>query len=148
MDPQIPSPNQDLLLSLGSAWSQLEQRLDASLSNIKGISFAEYRLLRHLSDAPAGSASRVELAHATGRTPSGVTRALQPLEKVGFVETIKSERDARLALAKLTPQGHELVSDACGVMNDLAAQITERSPTVANPDHRETLLAQLAELSR
>jgi len=105
---------------MAAKWDRMERQLDAMLSNIKGISFSEYRMLRYLEEAPSGSASRVELAEALARTPSGITRALQPLEKLGFVETIRAERDARKALASLTDQGHQLVTDATGVVNDHA----------------------------
>lgn len=124
--------DQQLILSLARSWTRLEQRLDGALSTIKGISFSEYQMLRVLADAPDNAASRVALAEAVGRTPSGITRALRPLEKLGFVETRKSDRDARLALAALTPQGKELVADASGVLDDLATQLAEQAPKPAD----------------
>ena len=119
---------QTQLLTLASSWNRLERRLDASLAGVRGISFAEYRLLNTLARSPAGSLSRVELAQAVGLTPSGVTRALRPLEKLRIVKTIKSERDARLALACLTPAGEELVADASAVIDDHMASLMERVP--------------------
>jgi DNA-binding MarR family transcriptional regulator len=119
---------QTLTLAFAAAWNRLEKRLDSSLGSIRGISLAEYRLLQALSEAPNSWASRVDLAHAVGLTPSGVTRALRPMEKLGFVSTAKSKRDARLALASLTPSGQELVDDASGVVNDTMKLILERSP--------------------
>lgn len=118
--------NQAMVIAMAAAWNRIERRLDGALSSIKGISFAEYRLLDQLAGAPAGM-SRVDLAEAVGLTPSGVTRALQPLEKLGFVTTTRSERDARRALASLTEQGRELAADASGVVDDVAAQLVERS---------------------
>lgn len=125
--------SQQTILSLARAWARLEQRLDAALSNIKGISFSEYQMLRVLADSPGHAASRVALADAVARTPSGITRALRPLEKLGFVETQKSDRDARLALAVLTAEGQELVSDASGVLDDLAEQLVGDSIRLADP---------------
>ena len=130
METQI-SQEQTLTLAFAAAWNRVEKRLDSSLGSIRGISLAEYRLLRALSDAPSSWASRVDLAHTVGLTPSGVTRALRPLEKLGFISTAKSKRDARLALASLTPAGLELVEDATGVVNDTMRSILERSPKVA-----------------
>lgn len=121
-----------LALALAVASGYLERRLDASLGAIRGISFAEYRLLRALGDAPGAQASRVELAHAVGLTPSGVTRALQPMQKLGIVSTLKSKRDARLAIAALTPAGRDLLNDASAVMNDTMATLLRRSPGVAS----------------
>ena len=122
------TPEQSFSLSFAAAWNRLERRLDSSLGSIRGISLAEYRLLRALADAPNAQASRVDLAHAVGLTPSGVTRALRPMEKLGIVSTVKSKRDARLAIAALTPAGRDLVDDASGVVDDTMKTILERSP--------------------
>ena len=122
---------QTLALAFAGAWSRLERRLDSSLGAIRGISLAEYRLLRALGDAPGAQASRVDLAQAVGLTPSGVTRALRPMEKLGIVTTLKSKRDARLAIAALTPAGRELLSDASGVIDDTMRSVLQRAPKVA-----------------
>ncbi len=122
---------QSLLLAFASAWSRVEKRLDHSLGAIRGISLAEYRLLRALGAAPNAQASRVDLAQAVGLTPSGVTRALRPMEKLGIVSTLKSKRDARLAIAALTPAGRELLGDASGVVDDAMQAILKRSTKMA-----------------
>ena len=122
------TPEQTLALAFASAWNRLERRLDKSLGAIRGISLAEYRLLRALGDAPRSRASRVDLAEAVGLTPSGVTRALRPMEKLSIVSTVKSKRDARLAIAALTPAGRDLLDDASGVVDDTMKAILKRSP--------------------
>ncbi len=122
---------QEFALTFAAAWNRMEKRLDNSIGSIKGISLAEYRLLHALLIAPKHRASRVDLAQAVGLTASGVTRALRPLEKLGMVSTIKSERDARLAMATLTPAGQTLVEDASGVLNDTMASILGRAPKLA-----------------
>ena len=125
------SSEQALALTFASAWNRLERRLDHSLGAIRGISLAEYRLLRALGDAPGSQASRVDLAQAVGLTPSGVTRALRPMEKLGIVSTVKSKRDARLAIAALTPAGRELLDDASGVVDDTMKSMLKRTPELA-----------------
>jgi len=127
MDTKI-NQEQTLALAFAAAWNRLERRLDKSLGAIRGISLAEYRLLRALGDAPGSQASRVDLAEAVGLTPSGVTRALRPMEKLAIVSTVKSKRDARLAIAALTPAGRELLDDASGVVDDTMKAILKRSP--------------------
>ena len=122
------SNEQQLSLSFAASWHRLEKRLDSNLGAIRGISLAEYRLLRALADAPGKWASRVDLAQSVGLTPSGVTRALRPMEKLGYISTAKSKRDARLALAILTPAGKELVENASAVVNDTMKSIMDRSP--------------------
>ena len=64
------SKEQTLSLNFAAAWNRLERRLDSSLGSIRGVSLAEYRLLRALADAPNSQASRVDLAQAVGLTPS------------------------------------------------------------------------------
>lgn len=108
-----------LIMRLLEVASKVERRIDRAISVIRGVSFSEYRLLRALSLQHAGTATRVDLAEAVGLTPSAVTRALKPLEKLGYVLTEKSERDARQSLARLTSAGEELLSDAQAVMRDV-----------------------------
>lgn len=139
------SNEQSLALAFASAWSHIERRLDSSLGAIRGISLAEYRLLRALGDAPGAQASRVDLAEAVGLTPSGVTRALRPMEKLGIVNSLKSKRDARLAIAALTPAGRELLGDAAGVVDDTMKALLKRKPRVAGDI--EDLLEMLDELA-
>ena len=122
---------QTLALAFAASWNRIERRLDKSLGAIRGISLAEYRLLRALGDAPGSQASRVDLADAVGLTPSGVTRALRPMEKLSIVSTVKSKRDARLAIAALTPAGRELLDDASGVVDDTMRAVLTRSPELA-----------------
>lgn len=130
------SSHYDLALTLADAWGQLERTLDANLSNIRGVSFAEYRLLESLAQSPAGALSRVDLAERVGLTPSGVTRALRPLEKLHMVKSQKAERDARLALAALTDAGRELVQDCGRVIEDVLGTLLKgtgrRRATVAD----------------
>jgi len=99
---------QNFALTLADAAHNVERRLDMSLGAIRGISYAEYRLLKSLGDAPQSRASRVDLAHQIGITPSGITRALRPLEKLGVVKTVKAERDAAAVSKALAA-----IADAC-----------------------------------
>ena len=107
-----------LPLDLATAWNRLEQSLDAALSSSQGIRFADYRILRALRDAPGDRRTRVDLAGDVGLSPSGVTRALRPLEKIGVVRSEPSERDARLALAGLTAAGRRVEQDARSLVQE------------------------------
>lgn len=115
--------NVETLFHFLDAASAVTRRLDGSLSMIKGISFSEYQLLAALRDHPTQAATRVDLAHAVGLSASGVTRAIKPMEKLGIVETIRDQRDARKSLAKLTAAGLELVTDADGVVDDAVSMM-------------------------
>jgi DNA-binding MarR family transcriptional regulator len=118
MDTERSSDHQ-LVFSLLAAASGIEKRLDRSLGAIKGITFREYQLLRALQLAHESTATRVDLARSVDLTPSVVTRALKPLEKLGYLNTSKDGRDARRSLATLTDAGRELVADASGVVADV-----------------------------
>jgi DNA-binding MarR family transcriptional regulator len=139
------SVDQQLVLTIADACDCLLGRIDSTLGHIKGITFAEYRLLRGIADSSNARASRVELAEIVRLSSAGVTRALQPLEKLGFVETHRAERDARRAIASLTPEGEELLRDACGVVDETASSLLEAAPAVN--ESRETLVALLRELT-
>ena len=110
MDLQI-SRQQTLALAFADTWQHVEKRLDHSLGSIRGISLAEYRLLRALGDAPNARASRVDLAQSVGLTPSGVTRALRPMEKLGIVSTVKSKRSTVAGAYRAVAGYQRLVSD-------------------------------------
>ncbi|ODR95277.1 hypothetical protein AUC70_06210 [Methyloceanibacter stevinii] len=112
------SEREDAVLVLLDVAARIERRLDNALSMARGISFSEYRILKALANEEGRGVMRVDLAEAVGLTASAVTRALRPLEKIGVVATEKHERDARCSLAKLTPAGLELLSDAEQVVAD------------------------------
>lgn len=110
--------NTELIFTLLKAASRIERRLDRVLSATKGVSFTEYHLLNVLQEKHSGAATRVDLANAVSLTPSAITRALKPLEKIGFVVTKKSDHDARRSIASLTSAGGELLDDANKIVLD------------------------------
>ncbi len=132
------------VFALLDAADRVRHRLERGLSNIKGISFTEFQLLSALERFPGAAATRVDLAAEVGLTPSGVTRALKPLEKQGMVTTVKAARDARRALATLTEEGLELVADARGVVDDVLDDMDVID--TLRPVDRERFLRLLTEL--
>lgn len=110
--------NTQFVFALLGAANSIEGRLNRVLSNVKGISFTEYFLLEQLKDFHNGAATRVELARAVHLSPSAVTRALKPLEKIGYVNTVKGERDARQSVASLTTAGEQLLRDSNALVLD------------------------------
>lgn len=111
------------IIQLLETAARLERRLDRALSCTRGVSYSEYRLLGALADASPGGMPRIALAESVGLTASAVTRALKPLEKMGFVTAEKSERDARQSRAILTAAGQELLQDARGIMRDALREL-------------------------
>lgn len=87
----------------------IEKKATSAASFISGLSYSEIRLLSALELEPL---TRSALAEAIGLTPSAVSRALQPLEKLGYVSSEKDGRDARQSRARLTEAGAERLSHA------------------------------------
>ena len=114
---QVTNRTEHVVMQVLDTAAALERGMDSALSFSRGVTFSEYRMLRALQDAERGL-TRVALASMLSVSPSGVTRALKPLEKLGYVTTVKNARDARQSLATLTSGGHELLSDVSGVLND------------------------------
>lgn len=105
-----PNPGA-LLLKLVDQQARLTRNLDQALS-LHGISFTEFAVLRQLHGAPQQRMRRIDLAHRIGLTASGVTRLLNPMEKIGLVAKQASERDARVSLVTLTEAGQRLFAEA------------------------------------
>ena len=106
------SPPLGVCLAVVRAQAALLRRFDGRLGSWHGISFAEFAILLELSRAPALRLRRVDLATAVGLTPSAVTRALIPLEKIGLIRRQADTRDARVGYAVLTPAGGRRVEEA------------------------------------
>jgi len=77
-------------------------------------------------------------------SPSGVTRALRPLEKLGYVSTERNDRDARQSLAKLTRGGKELLADVSEVLADFMHGLGIEEMDDESLDAAQKLLLNLA----
>lgn len=98
-------------ISLLFALSRTNTVMNRHLSG-HGLSFSDFIILYHLSQAPEHKLRRIDLAHKLGLTPSGATRMLLPLEKLGIVTRDQSQDDARARFATITKAGKELFKDA------------------------------------
>jgi DNA-binding MarR family transcriptional regulator len=89
------------------AW--LRKRVEAVLP---GIGFTDFVILNELAGVVGGRLRPVDLANRLQITPSGVTRAILPLEKIGLVERVSHERDARASYAAITKAGRDRLEEA------------------------------------
>ena len=121
--PEIAEHTEPTLTQLLDTAAWLERRLDRTLSGLRGVSYREYRLLKTLAESEADGLPRIVLAESVGLSASAVTRALKPLEKIGFVTTEKGERDARQSRAVITPAGLELLEHAKTIMHDVLREL-------------------------
>lgn len=118
-----------LPMLLSRAFGESNRRIDRALG-IHGISFTEYLVLHRLCDAPEQVMSRIALAESVNLTASGVTRLLNPMEKIGLVSKEKDNRDARVSLVAPTKAGKQIYRDASVTYQNsadtLVKNLTER----------------------
>lgn len=103
-----------------SLWNQnnlIVKSLDATLGAIHGIGFSEYMVLHQLVNSPHNMLRRVDLANLLGRSASGITKMLNPMEKIGLVSREKNLRDARVSLVKVTKAGIQSYQQTCETIN-------------------------------
>ncbi len=96
-------------LHLSKIQSVMTRRFDAGLG---GLSFSDFMILHHLSEARGEKMRRVDLADKLGLTASGITRLLAPMEKIGLIKREANERDARVSYVVLAPGGKRKLSEA------------------------------------
>lgn len=133
----------DLCLHLSRAHALLNRRLDNALGSVHGISFSDFQLLHYLDHAPGGRLRRIDLAERMGLTASGVTRSLQPLEKIGLVTRQSDPRDARIGYAVLSDAGRERLRDARVTAGALCESLLKDADDV----RRKALAALLGQIS-
>lgn len=115
----------DVVLALQAVQAAVTRRFDREVGGAHGLSLNDVVVLRALAEAPGRRLRRVDLADALALTPSGVTRLLLPLERVGWVARQANPRDARVAYAALTDAGAERLAEALVTAERLADEVTE-----------------------
>jgi DNA-binding MarR family transcriptional regulator len=90
---------------------------------VYGASFSEFVILHTIAEEGSSGVRRVDLADTVGMSISGVTRALVPLEKLGYIQKLDQALDARVRRVGLTESGSQLYAD---ILSDVQARL-ERS---------------------
>lgn len=116
------SVDTELLIQLTNLQAKFQKALTASLSP-HGISMTEYLVLRQLDAAPGKKLRRIDLAQAVGLTPSGVTRLLNPMEKIGLVSKEAGARDARVSLVAIAPAGETIYRESSVTFADTSKEL-------------------------
>jgi len=110
----------EFFLELGRTQAVITRRFDNGLG---GLGFSEFLILYHLSIAKDGRLRRVDLADKVGLTPSGVTRLLAPMEKIGLVKRETYEGDARVSFVALASGGKRRLDEGLERAKELAEDI-------------------------
>jgi DNA-binding MarR family transcriptional regulator len=77
----------------------------ADITASGGVGLSDHLVLQQLADAPGRRMRMTELASACGVSGSGITRILNRLNQAGLTARVRSQADARGAVAMLTPAG-------------------------------------------
>lgn len=133
------SPQLQCIFGLSKLQTTLTKSIDRQLS-VHGISFSEFYLLHCLASSREGAMRRIDLAEQMDMSASGITRALNPMEKLKLVQKEKNPRDARVSLVKLAAPGERSYQEALATVTSTADTLLE------NLDAAE--LARLMDLLR
>ena len=96
----------DIYIALRNFINETEKR-----GLVYGTSFSEFLILKAINEQGDAGIRRVDLAERVGLSVSGVTRAIAPLEKQGYVHTLDEANDARVRKVAMTKTGTELFKD-------------------------------------
>jgi DNA-binding MarR family transcriptional regulator len=97
------------------AYATVVPTLDRELAAAQGLSFNQFEVLAWLARAGRRGLRMSDLASRVVLSPSGVTRAVDQLERRGLVERCVFEGDKRGSLATLTAGGRALLRKAANV---------------------------------
>lgn len=100
-----------LVMNLIALHSKLQKRIGGALT-MHGLGLSEYLVLQRLHAAPDQKMRRIDLAEQVGMSPSGITRLLNPMEKIGLIGKETNPRDARVSLVSLSDAGKRVYREA------------------------------------
>ncbi len=136
------SLEQEALLNVLRTADVLMQRLTAVLKPFK-LSHSQYNVLRILRGAgPDGLACREISERMISRDPD-ITRLLDRLEARGLVTRTRDEKDRRVVMARITPEGLRLLE----ALDEPIAEV-DRQPLQHLGEQRLRTLIELLELAR
>ncbi len=126
----------EFFLELGRAQTMLTRRFDNGLG---GIGFNEFIILYFLSIAENERMRRIDLAEKVGLTPSGITRLLAPMEKIGLIQREAYAEDARVSHVTLAPGGKTKLTEGMERAEILAEDILTAAGIKNTKDFTEAL---------
>ncbi|HEY8313249.1 MAG TPA: MarR family transcriptional regulator [Candidatus Baltobacteraceae bacterium] len=131
----------EFLSALGAAVRALRARLDRELQ-AHGLHVGQHHILRALWDCD-GLTPR-EIAERVGVEMPTVTRAVQRMERSGFLRRTAHPDDARSVRIHLTVRGREIESVVSGVLE----RETERALTGISREQSETITELLRHIAK
>ncbi|MFP7657653.1 MULTISPECIES: MarR family winged helix-turn-helix transcriptional regulator [Chryseobacterium] len=110
-----------LLMNITKVQAIISRKFDAL--SVHGLSFSDFTILYILIGSSEHKIRRIDLAEKTGLTASGITRLLNPLEKIGLVSREANERDARVSYVVITDTGKKVFEEAKKTAENITAEV-------------------------
>jgi len=132
----------EFFIELGRTQAIINRRFDCGLG---GLGLNEFMILYNLSIAEDERMRRVDLADRVGLTPSGITRLLAPMEKIGLVKREAHDGDARVSYVALAAGGKRKLSEGMERAEVLAEDIFS-DVGIKNPKELTETLRRLGKL--
>ncbi len=108
-------------ITLSQVYAKIINQFDRHL--LGGLGFNDLIILYHLSQSQGEKMRRIDLADKVGLTPSGITRMLLPMEKLGMIKREADERDARVSYVKLATGGKRLLAETLDEAEHVASEL-------------------------
>ncbi len=124
---RFESAAQEALLNLLVAADHLRAHTERLCAEF-GISASQYNVLRILRGVHPAGHPRCEIARRMIERAPDVTRLIDRLEKRGWVERDRSERDRRLSISRITAAGLELLDSIAPRFELAQRDFAERVP--------------------
>jgi DNA-binding MarR family transcriptional regulator len=140
--PTQAPPEVTLFVRLLRANATLRRELELRLLQAHSLTVSDYEALLVLAREPEGM-RRVDLAGRLLLTPSGVTRLLDGLQKLGHVDKASCASDARVTYAVITDSGRDTLQDAVDVYHAALADLLGERLSAEEVETLGTLLARL-----
>ena len=134
-----PEWNAGVLVQAQRAARVLTRRFDSALQPV-GINSGQFALLMSIDQAKSPSLGAIAALLAMDRTT--LTANLKPLERRKLVKTNIDERDGRVRIVSLTPEGRAVLAEASPIWIRLHSAIEAR---LAEPTRLKEDLSLLSE---
>jgi DNA-binding MarR family transcriptional regulator len=105
------------VLELVRAHRILTDRIEQALKPT-ALTFARYEILMVLSFTKRGSLSIGSLGHQLQVHSTSITSTVDRLEEQGLADRVRNERDRRVVMVQITPQGRRIATAATEALND------------------------------
>lgn len=104
-----------------------------------GIQATQLTLMSGIAGAGERGQTMGRLTEMLAMDPTTLSRNLRPLERSGLAEIAKSEKDRRVRVAKLTPEGERVLSEALPIWRRAQDQVVKALGEEAALDLRDRL---------